>query len=196
MSPCTKRTRSASATLASRAMWFLAGRLSVDGPLCYVPIDCKPFLVGRQPDSALCLASRVVSSLHAELIDTGTNLVLRDTGSTNGTFVNGQRVSAPTVLHPDDLIHFADIPFRVMNQRVQRCDATAPEDVLDRAMVLVLFDKLMSEQAVVPHYQPIVNLEDDDKVVAFEVLVRSKYSTLQSPWRCSPLPPNWASRWN
>jgi EAL domain-containing protein (putative c-di-GMP-specific phosphodiesterase class I) len=165
----------------SRAMWFLAGRLSVDGPLCYVPIDCNPFLVGRQPEASLCLASRVVSSMHAELTDTGINLVLRDTGSTNGTFVNGQRVSAPTVLNPDDLIHFADIPFRVMSQHVQHCAATAPEDVLDRAMVLVLFDKLMNEQAVVPHYQPIVNLEDDDKVVAFEVLVRSQYSTLQTP---------------
>ncbi|MHB0960807.1 MAG: EAL domain-containing protein [Pirellulaceae bacterium] len=162
-------------------MWFLAGRLAPDGSLCYFPIDGGHFLVGRHPESSLCLPSRAVSNIHAELTNTGISIVLHDRGSTNGTFVNGQRVSAPVVLKTDDLIHFADVPFRVMYQHVQHCAATAPEDVLDNAMVLVLFDRLMNEQAVVPHYQPIVNLEDDDSIYAFEVLVRSKFSSLQTP---------------
>jgi EAL domain-containing protein (putative c-di-GMP-specific phosphodiesterase class I) len=162
------------------AMWYLAGRLSAEGPLNYIPIDCTPFQVGRQPDASLCLSSRVVSNLHAELLDTGSALVLRDAGSTNGTFVNGQRVAASVELNPDDLIHFADLPFRVMRQQAHCSAATAPEDVLDRAMDLVLFDRLMSEQAVVPHYQPIVKLRNESDVFAMEVLVRSRYSKLQT----------------
>ncbi len=39
-----------------------------------------------------------------------------------------------------------------MRQTIQHSVATAHEDVLDQAIVLVLFDRLMNEQAVVPHY--------------------------------------------
>ena len=51
-----------------------------------------PFRVGRRGDVSLSLAYPTVSSVHAELVETRPALVLRDLGSTNGTFVNGVRV--------------------------------------------------------------------------------------------------------
>ena len=171
--------RNPGAARSAQAMWFLAGRPNSDGPLRYIAIDSNPFQVGRRSDASLCLPSKSVSSIHAELVDTGACLVLHDRGSTNGTFVNGQRAVEPVMVNSEDLIQFADVAFRVMRQTIQHSVATAHEDVLDQAIVLVLFDRLMNEQAVVPHYQPIVDLRDGG-VIGFEVLARSDLSQLHS----------------
>lgn len=48
--------------------------------------------VGRHDSSDLQLASRTVSNFHAEITRDGADLVLRDLGSTNGTFVNDKPV--------------------------------------------------------------------------------------------------------
>jgi len=48
--------------------------------------------VGRDPSCALLLGDRRVSSLHARFSWTGAAWVLRDLGSTNGTFVDGVRL--------------------------------------------------------------------------------------------------------
>ncbi len=45
-----------------------------------------------------------VSRFHAQLDRTPSGVVLRDMGSTNGTFVNGQRVTAPVALKAGDVI--------------------------------------------------------------------------------------------
>jgi len=46
--------------------------------------------------------------------------VLEDLGSTNGTFVNGERLMAPQVLNPGDLIGFGEIVTLIF-------DAVSPE---------------------------------------------------------------------
>ncbi|MEI8165584.1 MAG: FHA domain-containing protein, partial [Chloroflexales bacterium] len=45
-----------------------------------------------------------VSRFHAQLDQAAGGAVLRDAGSTNGTFVNGQRLSGPHTLRPGDVI--------------------------------------------------------------------------------------------
>jgi EAL domain-containing protein (putative c-di-GMP-specific phosphodiesterase class I) len=162
------------------AMWFLVGRLSEQESMRLVPIYTSPFQIGRRPSATMCVPHSAVSSLHAELIDTGTALVLRDLSSTNGTFVNGQRVRDVVELHPDDLVQFASIPFRVARQASTTSAATVSEDAYDRALLLVQFDKLMTENAVVPHYQPIVEL-NGLAIIGYEVLARSSVPQLGTP---------------
>ncbi len=142
-----------------------------------VPIYTSPFQVGRRPSATMCVPHSAVSSLHAELIDMGTALVLRDLGSTNGTFVNGQRVRDVVELQPEDRVQFASIPFRVARQAAATSSATVSEDAYDRALLLVQFDKLMAENAVVPHYQPIVEL-NGQRTIGYEVLARSSVPQL------------------
>ena len=48
------------------------------------------------------------------------------------------------------------------------------------AMSLVLFDRLITEQAVIPHYQPIVNLRSS-AIEGHEVLCRSRLTGLETP---------------
>ena len=54
------------------------------------------------------------------------------------------------------------------------------ESACDRALSLVLFDKLMSEHAVTPYVQPIVESERRE-TVAYEVLARSRLFGLETP---------------
>jgi predicted component of type VI protein secretion system len=67
--------------------------------------------VGRHPlcDFQLDPAEDLdVSARHAELRAAGARVVLRDTGSTNGTFVNGQRVSRECDVHSGDVISLGE----------------------------------------------------------------------------------------
>ena len=61
--------------------------------------DLKPELttVGRLPDNALQIPEASVSSHHCEIQLRGNDLFVRDLGSTNGTFINGEKINEGTV---------------------------------------------------------------------------------------------------
>jgi len=160
-------------------MWFLVGQLPKQQGTRHIPVHISPFRVGRGSNATFCLPCSTVSSLHAEMTTDGERLFLADLGSTNGTFVNGQRVREPVELKPDDLVLFASIPFRVMRQNVSTKMGTVAEDACDKAMALIHFDRLLSEQAVVPHYQAVVTLAEG-KPIGYEVLARSRVPGLES----------------
>ncbi len=62
--------------------------------------------LGRGQDNTIVLPDHQVSRLHAEIVFENENWLLMDAHSTNGTFVNGVRVSSgqPVRLHPGDVI--------------------------------------------------------------------------------------------
>jgi len=160
-------------------VWFLAGRVSRSEPVRHVPIHSTPFRIGRQSGLGLCIPRQTVSGLHAEIVQEGDSLLLRDLGSTNGTFVNGRQITE-TFVHEEDLVQFADIPFRVRRQDSTNFHHTVQEQVHDQAFALVQLDRIMSERAVVPHYQPIVDL-DHQGTVGYEVLARSNLVGMHKP---------------
>lgn len=170
----------ASAITSANAVWFLVGPLdSTEATRC-VPICRLPFVIGRRHDLALSLSNNTVSSLHAEITEAQGSLVLRDLGSTNGTYVNGQRVTGSVPLRDDDLVQFANLVFRVRWQPTDTSTHTIQEDSCDRALALVQFDRLMAERAVTPFFQPIVSLPNLD-VVSYEILGRSRLFGLETP---------------
>ncbi len=76
-----------------------------------IPLDQRVTTIGRE-GSALTLASPLVSRAHAEVGRLpGGGHILRDLGSTNGTFVGGQRVTVPRLLQPGALIQIG--PFKL-----------------------------------------------------------------------------------
>lgn len=61
-------------------------------------------LLGRDVTNDITLGDAEVSRQHARLTRTPGGYVLEDLGSTNGSFVNGERLVAPRVLSAGDLI--------------------------------------------------------------------------------------------
>ncbi len=61
-------------------------------------VDRTPFTIGRQ-GADLTIADPSVSRIHATLTVEGGRFVLRDQRSTNGTFVDGERVDEATLTH-------------------------------------------------------------------------------------------------
>jgi predicted component of type VI protein secretion system len=60
--------------------------------------------IGREAGSEVFVNDVEVSRRHAHLTSQGDNFVLEDLGSTNGTFVNGQRLTGPRLLQPNDTV--------------------------------------------------------------------------------------------
>jgi EAL domain-containing protein (putative c-di-GMP-specific phosphodiesterase class I) len=165
---------------SANTVWFLVGPFDSTETPRHLPVHTLPFLVGRREDLPLPLACKTVSSLHAEITEAGGRLVLRDLGSTNGTYVNGRRITEPVTLEEDDLVQFANMAFRVREHAGRHNAQTVQENVYDRAMALVQFDKLMSQRAVTPFFQPIVALPTKN-IVGYEVLGRSRLFGLETP---------------
>lgn len=61
-------------------------------------------VIGRSPDCAIVLDDDYVSTRHSRVVNGETGLYLEDLGSTNGTYVNGRRITAPTSVGTEDEI--------------------------------------------------------------------------------------------
>src|SRR5262249_21238510 len=57
-----------------------------------VPLNRKELIVGRSSDLDLVLIEDMVSRKHARFVVEGNMVTLQDLGSTNGTFVNGEKI--------------------------------------------------------------------------------------------------------
>ncbi len=70
--------------------------------------------IGRQSGVSLLLEHSSVSRLHAEISCSNGEYLLRDKGSSNGTFINGFQVARDAVyrLHQHDRVRFGDVQFR------------------------------------------------------------------------------------
>ena len=72
----------------------------------------RPLVIGRNPDVDVVINDSNVSRRHAEVWRTSDGVAVRDLQSTNGTFVNGHRITAVS-LSPRDDITVATVHFRI-----------------------------------------------------------------------------------
>lgn len=84
--------------------------------------------VGRTHDNHIVIESQRISRRHAQIKILPNGTVLEDMGSTNGTWVNEQRLSGPHRLVHGDVVRFADyITFRYFIEDTVKTEKLAPD---------------------------------------------------------------------
>ena len=72
--------------------------------------------IGRDPDSDIAIPDEEMSALHARLVRRSDGFWIEDLGSTNGTFVNGERVAGAARVRSNDLLKLGQTLLRVEMQ--------------------------------------------------------------------------------
>lgn len=70
-------------------------------------IEKNVVIIGRGEDCDVILPERPISRYHAEIRREGNRYLLRDLGSKNGTYLNGQEIDGPVSLQDEDEIQIA-----------------------------------------------------------------------------------------
>ncbi|MFO1053227.1 MAG: SpoIIE family protein phosphatase [Planctomycetota bacterium] len=101
----------------------------VDGaePKRTVEITQEALVIGRDVSRPFHLADAEVSRAHCEIRLLGTRLMVRDLGSTNGTFVDGERVTLPREIPVGSLL--------TLGRHVLRHDVLTPEEAAQSAQL-------------------------------------------------------------
>lgn len=162
----------ADASAASRASFWA-------GIFCYqlVPEDGgRPFVVrrrlsvvGRNATADLRLVESQVSSIHARIIRRDKQVVLRDTGSRNGTSVNGKLVREAALM-PGDRVAFGDRVFVVKSSFVPtgRTLTAAGSGLLLAALVAIVVSSFFTGEKTKPLWTRDLYLDQvEASLVAF-----------------------------
>ncbi len=86
----------------------------LSGPLTGQSYELKvdTTTVGRVEDNAFQIADPSVSSHHCEVLLKGADVVIRDLNSTNGSFINGEKITE-SVLQPGQRLRLGQIELRI-----------------------------------------------------------------------------------
>jgi pSer/pThr/pTyr-binding forkhead associated (FHA) protein len=72
------------------------------------PLEGDQLIIGRDASNSIAINDAEISRKHSRLSFQGGKYVIEDLGSTNGTFVNGQRLAGPVVLKPGDVVSLGE----------------------------------------------------------------------------------------
>ena len=156
-----------------------------------IELDPLPKTVGRGHECDIALKVGDLSRQHARFFAQDGGLWLADLGSTNGSYVNQQRLSEPVQLRAGDVIHLADNEFRLLrHHRSAGTDDLHTDSgrTLDRTRAAVhgldtsfpletaTFLELLDREMVAGFKQAVVR--PDGRLFAYELLGRSTHPGL------------------
>jgi len=87
--------------------------------------------IGRVEDNTFQIAEPSVSSHHCEVLLRGNEVVVRDLNSTNGTFINGEKVTE-SVIKPGQILRLGQIEMRLETD----APAAPSKKQIDQTMVM------------------------------------------------------------
>ncbi len=100
--PSTTLLRTMSTTVVGRFVRVKGGQLAGLGPRA-IELSTEPIVIGRAEGCGIRLDDPKVSSVHFEITITPRGARVRDMGSTNGTWVNGNECIEMYLLHPAEI---------------------------------------------------------------------------------------------
>lgn len=136
--------------------------------------DKTEISLGRIQGNDLVLNKKNISKKHAQIIKRNGDMIILDLGSTNGTFVNGRRITAPKSISFEDKIYIGD--YLIYVEEVPDDDVSLEEDLtpapeLDEAEIYrhtVNIGKEMKAQeqdAVATQFQESVKEVEDEVLI-------------------------------
>jgi pSer/pThr/pTyr-binding forkhead associated (FHA) protein len=105
------------------------------------PLRGEVVAIGRAVQNDIVIASKRISREHARVRREDWRTVLEDLGSTNGTFVNNERVLTSITLHDQDRIQIGDVILVFHDPDITYRDTPFPELELDLAAGIVRVDR-------------------------------------------------------
>ena len=87
--------------------------------------------IGRVEDNTFAIVDPSISSHHCEVLLRGAEIVVRDLNSTNGTFINGEKVTE-TVIKPGQILRLGQIEMRLESD----APAAPSKKPVDHTMVM------------------------------------------------------------
>jgi hypothetical protein len=109
------------------------------------PLAGESITIGRAVESDIVITSKRVSREHARVRREGWRVMLEDLDSTNGTFLNDERVLAPVALHDEDRITIGDVTLVFHDPDITYRDTPFPELEVDVGAGIVRVDRRMVE---------------------------------------------------
>lgn len=104
-------------------------------PTTQVPLQSEQMTIGRSAGNDLVLVDPEVSRRHIRIIRRADGFAVEDSGSTNGTFVNGQRITHLTLLQDGDTIDLGDtvrLRFVALTETAAPLEESAKPDTAER----------------------------------------------------------------
>lgn len=112
-----------------------------------IPLIVRQFLIGREQDCHLRPNSDLVSRHHCVFTIDDFTVRLRDLGSTNGTFVNDERIQGQVVLKPGDHVVVGKLSFEIVIRQASEVAASNGRDSGPSSSVLSVDDSAASVPA-------------------------------------------------
>ncbi|MBN1262326.1 MAG: winged helix-turn-helix domain-containing protein [Anaerolineae bacterium] len=97
--------------------------------------------IGRAVENTIVITSKRISRSHASVQRDGWRRILEDLNSTNGTFLNGERVLSSVELHDGDRVLVGDVELVYHDPDITVCATPFPELEIDIAGGVVRVDR-------------------------------------------------------
>ena len=109
------------------------------------PLTGEIVTIGRAVENDIVVTSKRISREHARVRREGWRVMLEDLDSTNGTFLNDERVLAPVELRDEDRIKIGDVALIFHDPDITYRDTLFPELEVDVAAGVVRVDRRLVE---------------------------------------------------
>jgi DNA-binding response OmpR family regulator len=111
------------------------------------PLEGEVTMIGRAVENDIVITSKRVSREHARIRRDGWRVMLEDLGSTNGTFLNDERLLSETSLRDSDRIGIGDVTLLFHDPDITYRDTFLPELEVDIPAAIVRVDRQVVELA-------------------------------------------------
>jgi DNA-binding response OmpR family regulator len=144
------------------------------------PLENTSTRMGRAMENEIVILDKRSSREHARIHRKGRKLILEDLKSTNGTYLNGERLKAPVDLQDGDRITVGDMDFIFHDPEMTSAETPFPELDVDLAAAEVRINRRLVHLSTKEFALLALLFENRGKVCSKDEIGRVVWSEYQS----------------